>query len=202
MFNGGLVSHLEQLITANSIREINKENPSSQVITDFENRIIEIEKLFLGEVSAQAYLELTKLARENPTEITTLSQGPKNLQTHEIKNKRLRMFHGIYKRELFTEAMKDYLYDLTSANQRTQSDNQLKKQVLTAFIMNENLFENKPRQADIRKRVEQIAKEKQITHKSLQAVDSLLTGLLKRVSAMSEEASQKALDPSRKPTNE
>ncbi|MDE0091715.1 MAG: hypothetical protein OXN83_00325, partial [Oligoflexia bacterium] len=197
VFNGGLVSHLEQLITANSIREINKENRSSKVIADFENQIIQIEKLFLEEVSAQAYLELTKLAGENPTEITTLSQGPKNLQTHEIKNKRLRMFHGIYKRELFRAVMQDYLSDLTGIPQRSGSDSQLKIKGLAKFLTDETLFENKPSQADIRKRVEQIAEEKQITYKSLQAVDSLLTGLLKRVSAMSEEASQKALDPSR-----
>ena len=193
VFNGGMENRLSRFLHVNNIT--NKET-SLKALKEFENKVIEIEKLFLKEVKAQAYLELVKLTGESSTEITTVSKGSK-LQAHDIKDKRLRAFYGIYKRELFIAVMQDYLLDLTDSKNNKTSDRFLKSQSLKKFVTDESLFNKKPSQTEIRQRVERVAQERQIAQQSLQATDNLINGMLKRVVTKREEASKKALDPKR-----
>ena len=189
VFNGGTENHLSRFIS------LNQKEVSFNKLKEFESQIINIEKSFLKEVSAQAYLELIKLTGKIPEEINSLSKGSK-IQTHEIKNNRLRAFYGIYKRELFQAVIQDYLLDLTDSKDN-MSDRKLKLQSLKKFIENENLFKKTPSQTEIRNRVKRVAQEREIRQISIQAVDKLLAGLIKRVVAKSEESSKNSLDPTR-----
>ena len=117
VFNGGTENHLSHFKSWNNIKEqsftpymqnydlrsiqheIKNSILASENLKEFETQIIQIEKLFLKEVSAQAYLEISKLAGETSKEINALSKGT-SLQSQNIKNKRLRGFYGIYKRDL------------------------------------------------------------------------------------------------------
>ena len=191
LWNGGKESRFNRLWSLN----ITHQEMSSKNLKDFESQMIQIEKLFLKEAEAQAYLELVKLAGETPTEIKILSKGSNSLKIHDIKDQRLRAFYGIYKRELFQAVMQDYLLDLTDSKENNINDGKLKLKSLERFIANDVFFEKKPSQTEIRQRVERVAQKRQIAQESLQAVDNLMTGLLKRISTMSEESSKKDLDP-------
>ena len=192
VFNGGLENHLSRLLSRITHKEV-----SFKKMKEFENQIIEIEKMFLKEVSAQAYLKLAELSGKSSTNTNTLSKGL-GLKTQDIKNKRLRAFYGIYKRELFQAVIQDYLLDLTdSKGGHKPSGELLKIQSLKKFVADESVLIKKPSQKEIRQRVERVSQERQISQKSLQAVDSLAVGFLKRFVTKREEASQKALDPNR-----
>ncbi|MCY4320839.1 MAG: hypothetical protein OXC37_00315, partial [Bdellovibrionaceae bacterium] len=197
-FNGGTENHIERILNKFKAKKISSNTNNKTEFKNlkiFEEKIIKIEKLFLKEVTAQAYIELTKLTgKEAPVEVSTLSKGAK-LQTHDIKNKRLKAFYGVYKRELFQEVMRDYLLDLTNSKENNPNDKKLKLKSMELFISDNSLFEKTLQPEEIRQRVERVAKEQQVTQKSLKAVDDLLSGLLKRRIAKSEETSQKALDP-------
>ena len=191
VFNGGFESHFNRLLSRITHKEV-----SFKKIKEFESQIIEIEKMFLKEVSAQAYLELAELSGKSSTDTNTLSKGA-SLKTQDIKNKRLRAFYGIYKRDLFRAVIQDYLLDLTDSKDNKPSGEVLKIQSLKKFIADEAVLNKKPSQKEIRQRVERVAQEREISQKSLQAADSLIRGLLKRFVVKREEASEKALDPKR-----
>ena len=181
---------------------------SSQDLENFEKQMIEIEKTFLKEVEAAAYLELIKQLGENadeksavmgikkPNPIHSLSKGPNSLQSHEIKNKKLRIFYQIYKRELFRAVIRDYLYELTGVKQNVR-DGTLKKESLLKFVKEPDILAKKIKKKSARQRVERVAKEQKITQISLAGANNLVKGFLKRGITKNQERGQKIFNPKR-----
>ena len=166
---------------------------------EFEEHVKEIEKAILKEVNAQAYLAVVKEAgAESKADLTALSP---DLNVRDIESKKLKIFYGLYQRELFEKSVRAYLYQkeggsaiFDSKTLLNQSDSQLKKEKLREFIENpdtlKTLASNK-----IRNLVELTAKEQNIAQKSRLAADNLITGFLKRVNLALENTAKNHLDP-------
>ncbi len=166
---------------------------------EFEERVKKIETAILKEVNAQAYLAVVKEAGvESKADLTAL--GPE-LNVRDIESKKLKIFYGLYQRELFEESVRAYfsrkeggkaIFD--SETVLNQSDSQLKKGKLREFIENPDTL-NTLASNEIRNLVELVAKEKKIAQKSRLAADNLITGFLKRVNLALENTAKNNLDP-------
>ena len=166
---------------------------------EFEEHVKEIEKAILKEVNAQAYLAVVKEAgAESKADLTALSP---ELNVRDIESKKLKIFYGLYQRELFEESVRAYLSRKEGGNAifdseafLNQSDSQLKKERLRDFIENPDILKT-PAPNKIRSLVELTAKEQEIAQKSRLAADNLITGFLKRVNLALENTAKNNLDP-------
>ena len=165
---------------------------------EFEEQVTKIEKAILTEVNAQSYLAVVKEAgAESKADLTALSL---DLNVRDIKQKKLKIFYGLYQRELFEKSVRAYLSQKEGGNAifdsegfLNQSDSQLKKERLREFIENPDTLKI-PSPKKIRNLVELTAKEQEIAQKSRSAADNLITGFLKRVNLALENTAKNNLD--------
>ena len=186
VFNGGRQDRLN--------RSLSQIQLGFKKTKEFENYITNIEKKFLEEVNAQAYLAVVEEAgAEEKADFTVL--GPK-LNKRDIQSKRLKIFYGLYQRELFEASIRDYLSKQISQRNFPMSDHEIKKEGLKKMIEDPEFFKSlNPTKEEIRKTVEWIAKNEKITQKSKLAADNLIKGFLKRVNLALENKAQDNLNP-------
>jgi len=183
-FNGGRQNRISRTLT--QIQEGFKNTK------EFEKRVGEIERAFLKEVKAQTYLATVRESKD--AELTAL--GP-HLDTRELKSKRLKVFYGIYERELFEETLRAYLSQSSEGlfgSSDGVSDYQLKKEQIKAFVEDPEKLKVPD---DIEQMVVKVAQEKDIAEKTRQATDHLIRGFLKRVAQSLEERAQNNLNSGR-----
>ena len=123
------------------------------------------------------------------------------MNPRDIKSKRLKVFYGLYQRELFEESIRAYLSQKSGGNAvfdietlSVQSNNQLKTEKLLQFIESSNSLKV-PNKTEARNLVELVAKELKIADKSKLATDNLIKGFLKRVNLSLENTAQANLNP-------
>ena len=191
-WNGGHQNRLNHWITRLQAEA------SIEQMKAFEEDIVKVEKQILIEVEAQAYLELVNLASKQSTIDSKFSQiddilstNSKNLKVKDIKNKKQRAFYGIYKRELFKEVMTKYV--TSQLNIQESSNYKFKISALKKHIQDDTIFSNDLTQTNIRKLVEQTAKEKNISEKSLEATNNFISGFLKRLNNTLNQNTHKSL---------
>ena len=196
-FNGGEQSRFNRLATVYNTKKMTKGSIKNSLnsMEEFENEIIELERKYLEEVTAQSYLELVKKVGKNPEkEIAVLAHGPKNFNNEDIKIKKNRIFYGIYKRDLFEESMKDHFSSLLDVPQNTDNKT-IKAQLLAQFLKDKDPLSKDVTKKEVRDRVLRVAKEHNIAQKSQEVIDNLIKGFTKRFTTSGKQTSRNSLNP-------
>lgn len=193
VFNGGRQNRLNRQMSVWKARQKGgKKAGLRQALKEFEDQVMKIEKQFWTDVTAQTYLEAVKQEGLRSEE---LAHGT-SLKNWNIKNKKARMFHMLYQRELFQEVMRDYLAEQLGEPPGSLSDGSLKHESFVKLLDGDMDFPELT-DSEVRERVLRVAGEHKISQRAKQAVNHFLSDFFKKAGIRGDEKGRKFLDPQR-----